>query len=157
MIKFMKKNRKTFTVIVISIGVAALGAIGIYLLILLIGFGHHASDSPYDLGGGYGLTPYDEHFLVDDVKYKYGIISEYNVRLEESARSYGFDDDFILLFIRQGKGADIPKNTDTLVVEYPVFYIIDKKASVFYGPLSLVEYLSKRDSLGVPDKLKLEI
>ena len=90
--------------------------------------------------------------------------------VDEFVTDWVYDDRFILVFQWGGeKPAEQKGRYDRAVLQYenryrlfrkqgrPGLWIIDKRDDAVYGPMSMTDYLEKRDSLGVPAKLRLKL
>ena len=90
--------------------------------------------------------------------------------IDEFVYEYAYDERFILVFRFAGeKPYENPNRPDPKVVDWgnrmrifraqnrPEFWIIDKPSENVHGPLDLHEYQHMRDSLGVPEGLKMKL
>lgn len=90
--------------------------------------------------------------------------------IDEFVYEYAYDERFILVFRFAGeKPYENPNRLDPKVVDWgnrmrifraqnrPEFWIIDKPSENVHGPLDLHEYQHMRDSLGVPEGMKMKL
>lgn len=130
----------------------------VFLGIISIGI----KDDPTELGSGYVIGFGPLHF---GAGYNGRSWNEYDPAF--CPESFRFDDNFILLYGRLAdpdvKEEELHRakyNRDRKILRErfsPVFYIVTKADGTVRGPMDLKRFLIARDSLGVPQDLRLSL
>lgn len=139
-------TKKEIKKLALGIITAPVFYVALFIALLLVGTAFVKMTEQEDLGGEYVLS-YDTNDIWDNRLGREAIGAYID--------AWTYDDSFILAF----RWAEGNPDRDGIIADEkkPQFWIIDKISRSVYGPVDMNGYLEKRDSLGVPEDLKLKL
>ncbi|MBN2542163.1 DUF3997 domain-containing protein [bacterium] len=152
----IKRDKKSFRIIVLLLGISLILSFGMVYFAILTPFGRGFLDFSYRVAGNYVLyrNSAEQVFVAPE-----GNWTGENMMIPPRIVEIGWDQKFVLakqVPVEEESGSDKDGSVDSLFAGGPRYWILDAEVPRVYGPLTEKEFNSLRISLTVHPSVPFE-